>query len=496
VAFLKENSAREGVFQTRARTNLLTLATGDGDETQASVMAGLGSVTISGPFSITGPGDTPSRRRIFVCQVPVEQPGAYSIQETACARRILATLARRAFRGQASDASVDSLMELYQQARVKGSFEQGIELALQGLLVMPQFLFRVEKSPANVAPGQNYRISDIELASRLSFFLWSTIPDDELLALAAAGTLSDPDTLRKQVGRMIQDSRSRALVENFAGQWLYLRNVKTVHPNQDIFSDFDENLRRAFQQETNLFLAYLIREDYSVLDLLRADFSFLNERLATHYGVPGVHGQRYRKVTLQDANRRGLLGQGSILTVTALANRTSPVMRGKWVLENFLGTPPPEPPPSVPALKDKNNEGKNLTMRQQMEQHRADPACAGCHRVMDPIGFALENFDAVGKWRTLDSGTPIDPSGMLPDGTKFQGPAELQAILLKYPEQFVQTLTRKLMAYALGREVEFYDAPSVRKILRQARGNEYRWSDLILGIVESMPFQLRRSRAS
>ncbi|MSO21367.1 MAG: DUF1592 domain-containing protein [Acidobacteria bacterium] len=496
VAFLKEGGAREGVFQTRARTNLLTLATGEGDETNASVTAGLGSVTISGPFQVTGPGDTPSRGRIFMCQ---PSTGAAPAEEEDCARRILGKLAHRAFRGNTAPASLDSLVELFRQGRqggLPGAFDRGIELAVQGMLVMPQFLFRVQKDPEGLGPNQPYRISDLDLASRLSFFLWSSIPDEALLEVAESGKLHNPEQLRAQVRRMIADPRSRALVENFAGQWLYLRNVKTARPNQDIFSDFDENLRAAFEQETNLFLDYMIREDRPALDLLRSDFTFVNERLARHYGITGVHGGRFRKVPLADLNRRGLLGQGSILTVTALANRTSPVMRGKWVLENFLGTPPPDAPPSVPALKDKNKDGKVLTMRQQMEQHRANPACASCHRVMDPLGFALENFDAVGKWRTSDSGGPIDPTGTLPDGTGFQGPAELQQILLKNPEQFVQTVTRKLLAYSLGRELDYYDGPAVRRILKDAQAADYRWSALIMGIVESMPFQMRRSRAS
>ncbi len=490
VAFLKENSAREGVFQTRARSNLLTLALGDGDETNASVMAGLGSVSISGPFNSQGPGDTASRQRIFSCW-----PAALS-EEEPCAREIFARMARRAFRRPVASGEIESILELFRAGRQRSDFNSGIELALQGMLVLPQFLFRVEMDPAGSQPNQSYTISDIELASRLSFFLWSSIPDDELLDLAEQDRLREPATLEAQVRRMVADDRSKALIDNFAGQWLYLRNVNAVHPNQDIFSEFDENLRLAFQQETNLFLEYMIRQDRSVLDLLRADFTFLNERLARHYGVPGVYGGRFRQVQLADMNRRGLLGQGSILTVTALANRTSPVMRGKWVMENFLGTPPPEPPPSVPALQEKASDGKALTMRQQMEQHRANPACAGCHRVMDPIGFALENFDAIGQWRATDSGNPIDASGVLPDGTRFQGPAELQRILLNNPEQFIRTVSTKLLAYALGREVSYYDAPSVRSVLRAAAPGEYRWSSLILEIVKSLPFQMRRSRAS
>ncbi len=488
VAFPRETYAREGVFQTRPRTNLLTIATGAGDETDASLRSGVGSVSISGPFRIQGPGETPSRRRVFVCRP------TGSAEEQPCARKILSTLARRAFRRPVSDGEVQTLLGLYAEGQSDGGFEAGIELAVRGILVSPQFLFRLEQDPPNVEPDTSYRISDIELASRLAFFLWSSIPDDELLDLAETGQLREPIVLEAQVQRMMADPRSSALVSNFAGQWLYLRNINTVHPNQDIFSEFDENLRNAFRQETNLFMESMIREDRSLLDLLRADYTFVNERLARHYGIPNVFGSRFRRVTLTDENRKGLLGKGSILTVSSLANRTSPVMRGKWVLDNLLGTPPPEPPPNVPALQEKGDQGEALTMRQQMEQHRANPACAVCHRVMDPIGFALENFDAIGQWRTDDSGMPIDPSGVLPDGQKFQGPAELQEILLQNPEQFVRTATVKLLAYALGRSIEDYDAPSARKIVREAVPSGYRWSSIINGIVKSTPFQMRRSR--
>jgi hypothetical protein len=334
----------------------------------------------------------------------------------------------------------------------------------------------------------------LELASRLSFFLWSSIPDDELLEVAQGGKLREPAVLEEQVRRMLRDPRSKSLVDNFVGQWLFLRNLPKVNKDRDVFVEFDESLRQAFQQETDLFLESMFREDRSVLDLLRADYTFLNERLARHYGIPNVHGNRFRRISLADENRRGLLGQGSILMITALANRTSPVMRGKWVLENLLAAPPPPPPPDIPALKEKGEGGAALSIRQQMVQHRTNPACAICHNRMDPIGFGLENFDAVGKWRALDAGAPIDASGVLPDGSKFQGPAELQQALLSRPERIANAVTEKLLMYALGRTLEYYDAPAVRTIVREAASSEYRWSSLILGIIESTPFQMRRSR--
>jgi hypothetical protein len=368
-------------------------------------------------------------------------------------------------------------------------------MALQRILVSPEFLFRIERDPAGIAPGTVYRINDFELASRLSFFLWSSIPDDQLLDLAARGKLRDPGVLQQQVNRMLADSRSKALVDNFAGQWLYLRNVRSAAPDLAEYPDFDENLRDALQKETELFFDSMLREDHSVLDLLNADYTFLNERLARHYGIPNVYGSHFRRVTVNDENRKGLLGQGSILMVTSYANRTSPTLRGKWLLDNLLGAPPPPPPPNVPSLKDRNEDGKILSMRQQMEEHRANPACATCHKLMDPLGFALENFDAVGHWREGSGPTNarIDSSGVLPDGTKFQGPAELRKILLNKPEQFVTTVTQKLLTYSLGRGLEYYDAPAVRKIVREADVSNYRWSAVILAIARSEPFQLRRS---
>ena len=448
------------------------------------------SVAITGPYGAKGPGDTPSRRRIFTCTP------AGTTDEEPCARKILSTLARRAYRRPIHDPDVQDLLSFYREGRSEGSFETGIMMALRRILISPEFLFRLERDPTDVAPNVAYRISDLELASRLSFFLWSSFPDDELLDRAERGQLRDPAVLEQQVRRMLADSRSKALVDNFGGQWLYLRNMRSVRPSRDMFPEFDENLREAFQQETELFFESMLREDRSVLDLLQADYTFLNERLARHYGIPNIFGNRFRRVTLADENRRGLLGHGSILTVTSIANRTSPVVRGKWVLENLLGTPPPEPPPNVPALKEQGEGGRTLTMREQMEQHRVNPVCASCHKLMDPIGFALENFDGVGQWRTTEAGAPIDASGVFPDGTRFQGAAELRKILLSHPEQIVHNVTEKLLTYAIGRGVEYTDAPAVRKILREAAPGNYRWSSLILGIVKSAPFQMRRSRES
>ena len=446
-------------------------------------------VVINGPYDIQGPGDTPSRRKVFVCR-----PNGTN-DETACAAKILARLARRAYRRPVADKDLKILLGLYKQGRGGGDFEAGIGMALQGMLVNPEFLFRVERDPANLPPGTAHRISDLELASRLSFFLWSSIPDDELLNVAAAGKLKNPAVLEQEVRRMLADPRSAALVDNFAGQWLYVRNVQKVVPDPAEFFGFNENLRRDFEQETDLFLKSNLREDKSVLNLLDANYTFLNERLARFYGVSGVYGSGFRRVTLQGDERRGLLGEGSILTVTSYANRTSPTVRGKWVMENILGTPPPPPPPNVPSLKEESaDSGKVQTMRERMEEHRSNPACAACHARMDPIGFALENFNGVGRWRTAEGATPIDPAGVLPDGAKFDGPAGLRKILLSHPEQFATTVTEKLLTYALGRGLEYYDAPVVRKITRDAAPGNYRWSALILGIVKSVPFEMRMTK--
>jgi hypothetical protein len=459
------------------------------EEVESDDEPGIGKVTIDGPYNIAGPGDTPSRRRIFICR-PTNRN-----DEEPCAAKILSTLARRAYRRPITDTDIARLLEPYKLERKEGTFEAGIEMALQRILVSPEFLFRIERDPAGIAPGAVYRVNDFELASRLSFFLWSSIPDDPLLDLAASGKLRDTDVLQQQLSRMLADPRSKALVDNFAGQWLYLRNVRSAAPDLAEYPDFDENLRDALQKETELFFDSMLHEDHSVLDLLNANYTFLNERLARHYGIPNIYGTHFRRVTITDENRKGLLGQGSILMVTSYGNRTSPTLRGKWLLDNLLGAPPPPPPPNVPSLKDRNEEGRILSVRQQLEEHRANPACATCHKLMDPLGFALENFDAVGHWRDVSgpNNTPIDASGVLPDGTQFRGPAELRKILLSKPDQFATTVSQKLLTYALGRGLEYYDAPSVRKIVREARVRNYRWSALILAIVQSEPFQMRRS---
>ena len=437
---------------------------------------------VGGPFTPTSRGNTPSREKIFVCHT----------QDDECARTILTTLSRRAFRRAVTSDDVEPLLYLYSTARQGHDFETGIQNAVQALLVSPEFLFRVEQDPSNAVRGAAYRVSDVELASRLSFFLWSSIPDDELLELAVRGRLSDAAVLEQQVRRMLRDARSDALVTNFAGQWLHLRTVQTVQPDPVIFP-FDEPLRQAFISETTLLFTSIVREDHSLLDLLRADYTYLNQRLAEHYGVPGVYGSQFRRVAVTDPNRRGLLGHGSILTLTSYPNRTSVVQRGKWVLENLLAAPPPPPPPDVPALQS-SRDGKILTMREQMETHRASPVCSSCHSRMDPIGFALENYDGVGKWRTEDASARIDSRGTLPDGTAFDGGAGLTALLLtKYKDDFVRTAIEKLLTYALGRGVEYYDAPSVRAIARDAAVNDYRVSALVLDVIKSRPFQMRRA---
>jgi mono/diheme cytochrome c family protein len=448
-----------------------------------------GRLTIGGPYKITGRGNTPSRAKIFICHP------AKPTEESACARRILTNLAHHAFRRPVTSADVDPIYAFYQTARKTGDFESGVEDALRAILVSPEFLFRIENDPSSAQTGQVFRVTDLELASRLSFFLWSSIPDDELLAAAEQGKLKDPAVLRHEVVRMLDDPRSDALVSNFAGQWLHLRNVETVKPDAGIFS-FDEALRESMIQETTLLVGSIVKEDRSLLDLLDADYTFLNQRLAEHYGVPHIYGSQFRRVTVTDQNRRGLLGQGSILTVTSYPNRTSVVQRGKWVLENLLGTPPPPPPPDVPPFQAAPN-GKVLTMREAMQVHRANPTCAACHGRMDPIGFALENFDGVGKWRNEDAGKPIDNSGKLPDGTEFQGPAGLRQLMLtKYKDDFVRTGTEKLLTYALGRGVEYSDYATIRAIDREAARDNYRISALILAVVNSTPFQMRRASES
>jgi mono/diheme cytochrome c family protein len=443
----------------------------------------LRSVEIVGPLEATGSGQSESRRRIFTC----------STRDEACARKILSTLARRAYRRPVTAADVDPLLAFYREGAKQRSFDEGIERALRRLLVSPEFLFRVERDPVTAAAGRAYRISDIELASRLSFFLWSSIPDDTLLDLAERGQLSSPAALTREVRRMLADPRADTFITNFAGQWLFLRNLDAAVPVQSIFPDFDDGLRQSFRRETELFFESIVREDRSAFDLLRANYTFLNERLAKHYGIANVKGSHFRRVTLDSSRvRNGLLGQGAILTVTSYPDRTSPVVRGKWILENLLGTPPPPPLPNVPPLKPTNNDGAVLSMRQRMEQHRANPVCASCHAMMDPLGLSLENFDAIGKWRTLgESSAAIDAKGRAPDGTVFEGPAGLRDMLL-HSDRFVPTLTEKMLTYALGRGLEYSDAPAVRAIVRDAAKTDYRVSSLILGIVQSPPFRMRR----
>jgi len=481
--FPRERWEDEGVLQPRQQG--FALAVNDMPDTNPRV----GSIEITGPLTDDGPGDTPSRRRILICRpaTPADEPG--------CATEILSSLARRAYRRPVTDDDVATLIEFYEAGRQEGGFESGIQFALERLLTSPDLLLRIERDPVDATPDTAYPVSDVELASRLSFFLWSSLPDEELLALAEEDTLSEPAVLARQVRRMLADDRAAALIEGFVGQWLYLRNLASVYPTPSEFREFDENLRRAFQQETELFIDHQLRADRSVLELLSADYTFVNERLATHYGIPDVYGSRFRRVRVEGGRRAGLLGHASLMTVTSYPNRTSPVLRGKFVLENLLGAPPPEPPPNVPALEENDADGKPRSLREAMVEHRENPACRVCHAPMDPIGFSLENFDAVGAWRTTFAGEVIDASGVLPDGSAFDGPTGLRDMLLSRPADFVGTVTEKLMTYALGRGVEYYDMPTVRRIVREAETVDYRWSAVILGIIKSAPFQMRRSES-
>jgi hypothetical protein len=451
---------------------------------------GVTQVSIAGPFNATGPGDTPSRRRLLVCS-----PASTS-EEEPCARKVLATLATRAYRRPVADASPDvtSLLGFYRAGRTAGSFDSGIQRALARVLVDPQFLFRFEREPAEAAPGSAYRLSDFELASRLSFFLWSSIPDDELLDVARRSALKDPATLERQVRRMLADARAEALVSNFAGQWLFLRELKNARPDSP---DFDGNLRQSFQRETEMLFRAVMREDRSVVQFLDSDFTFVDERLAKHYGIPDIRGSRMRRVTLPPGDaRRGLLGQGSILTLTSAANRTSPVVRGKWVLENLLGAPPPQPPPGVETNLEKDpTQVKVTTLRQRLEQHRGSPTCAGCHKLMDPIGLTLENFDHTGKWRTVDAKMPIDATGQLTDGTKLNGPESLRRALLARSDVFVTVLAEKMLTYAAGRAMRPQDMPAVRSIVHGATADGYKFSSMIVGVVRTPQFQMRTKAA-
>jgi hypothetical protein len=466
-----------------------------------TVPASISSLMIGGPYNGQVPKDSPSRRRIFVCQ-----PGSRAaerkrdsaqpkVEESACAKKILSSLARRAYRRPETREDVQVLLGFYDSGRAKGNFDAGIRAALERVLVSPDFLFRIEADPANSAPGAVYRISDVELASRISFFLWSSSPDDELLNLAIAGKLRDASVLEQQVRRLLADPRARtALVENFFEEWLETRNVFLLAPDANQhFPWFDDNLRLAFAKEMDLFFDAQLKEDRSMVDLLTSNVTFVNEQLARHYGIPGVYGSHFRRVTLTDENRWGLLGKAAVLSVTSYSTRTSPTIRGKWLLENILGAPVPPPPPNIPALEASNPGNKPLTVREMLETHRKNPVCASCHARMDPLGFSLENFDAIGQWRAKDAGAAIDDSGVLLDGTKVEGPAALRGALLAQKEQFVRTVTGKLLTYALGREIESFDAPAIRGIVRAAAPDDYRWSSIILAIVKSAPFQMRRA---
>jgi hypothetical protein len=447
-------------------------------------------LTVEGPFGGGNPGDTPPRRKIFTCQPAA---GASAANEETCARRILSSLARLAYRKPVDTITMNTLMGFYKSARTEANFDAGIEAALQFILASPEFLFRFEPDPPRTAANTVYKLDDVALASRLSFFLWSSIPDDQLLTLASQKKLSDPVVLEQQIKRMVADKRSNALIENFVEQWLHLRNLKTSSPDLQVYPDFDDNLRRAFKEETTLFFDSIMREDRSVLDLLNADYTFVNERLARHYGIPGIYGSQFRRVKVPSDERRGILGQGAILTVTSYPNRTSPVERGKWVLTNLLGVPPQPPPPNIPPLQESPAD-RPTSLRERLEQHRKDPVCAGCHKVMDPIGFSLENFDAVGQWRTKDDGMKIDSTGTLFNGAAIDGISGLRTELVKSSDVFVGVMSEKMLTYALGRGLEHFDMPAVRKIVRDSKNNNYKFSSIVLGVVKSAPFQMKEAK--
>ena len=446
---------------------------------------------ITGPLNAAGRGTTPSRARLFVCEPHASQ------EEQPCARKILSTLARRAYRRPIEESDIEPLLAAYSAGRKKDDFDLGIQYAVRSLLMEPSFLLRIESDPTSAARGGLQPVSDLELASRLSFFLWSSVPDDELLNLAVRGTLSQPKVFAQQVRRLLADRlATRSLVDNFAAQWLQLRSLHDVFRDPEIFPEFDENLRNGFEQETRLFVEHTLRQDTSVLELLSANYTFLNERVARHYGVPNVYGERLRRVELpSDSPRGGLLGQGSLLTLTSYANRTSPVIRGKWLMQTVLGMGPPTPPANVPALPERGGGNIPVSVRARLEQHRKNPPCATCHALMDPMGFALENFDGVGMWRTREDGIPIDTSAMMPNGTKFEGPTGLRKLLLSQPEQFASTVAEKLLAFGLGRALEYYDRPAVRKIVRESAPGGYKWSAIVLGVVNSTPFRMKTSNS-
>ena len=480
--FLRKNSALAETARQpyQARFNL---------DRHPRLQPAVRAVSIVGPFEPTGVGETPSRDRIFSCH-----PTASDAEE--CATSILTSLARRAYRRPVTVADLDELVSFYREGKAEGGFEAGIETALRALLASPQFLFRIERDPKGLVPDTPYRVSDLELASRMSFFLWSSIPDDELLDAAIAQQLSNPDILEAQVERMLADPRAETLTTNFATQWLHLRNLDASRPDSRLFPDFDDNLRQGFRRETELLFQHVINEDHSVLDLLQAPYTFLNERVARHYGIPNIYGDHFRKVQLPDDGKRaGILGHGSVLTVTSYAHRNSVVMRGKWILENLLGTPPPAPPANVPPLEESESSAKVLSMRERMAVHRQNPACSVCHSMMDPTGISLENFDAIGRWRDTEGGKPVDARGSIPGGEEYEGVAGLRSALLKRPEVFVRTMTEKLLIYALGRGPETADAAAIRGIVNAAAKNDYRFSSLILGVVESTPFQMRRTQS-
>jgi hypothetical protein len=503
VTFIKRTAA--GVDDLVQRFGATTADLQTGVQFGYTTVPHLSGVEILGPYNVAGPGDTPSRARILVCRpaAPTSRPASPDrlrrpsrTDELSCARKIIATLARRAYRRPVTDADVLPLLTFYRAGREGGGFDRGIEMALRRILSDPNFVFRFERDPANIPAGAAYRISDLELASRLSFFLWSSIPDEELLKTAEQGKLTDPAVLRQQVRRMLNDSRSHSLISNFAGQWLFLRELRNRNPDLLVYPDFDDNLRQAFQRETELLFDSVVHEDRSVFDLMNASYTFLNERLARHYGVPNIYGSDFRRVPVENEARRGLLGQGSILTVTSAPNRTSPVTRGAWILENLLGSPPPSPPPNVPPFPEaKTGQGvteEAASVRDKMTLHRKNQPCLGCHQIMDPIGLALENFDGVGRWRTSESGIRIDASGRLVDGTRIDGAESLRKALLSYPDALVQTFTEKLLMYAVGRTAHHYDMPAVRAITRDAARSDYRFSSIVMGIVGSAPFQMRK----
>ena len=490
VAFLKTNWVMEGVGPERLPVSSTSVAQADStSQSLGRAEAGLASLHIEGPYGGSPPQATSSRKRILTCY-PTDRTS-----EAGCAEEILTSFARRAYRRPLTDEDIRSLLTAYETGRAEGgNFEFGIQFALEKTLVAPDFLFRVERGPEDLPADQIiHPVSDIDLASRLSFFLWSSIPDDQLLDLAERGELRDRATLQAQVQRMLADPRSSALIDNFFGQWLMLRNMNLVKPDTTLFPEFDDNLREAFQRETALFLRSQIREDRSVAELLTANYTFVNERLAQHYGIPYIYGPRFRRVTYPDDRRAGLFGHGSILTVTSYAHRTSPVLRGKFILENILGTPPPAPPPNVPPFDEGGNGTAPRSVRERMEQHRKNPVCAACHAQLDPLGFAFENFNAIGAWRTIEGTSVIDAAGAFPNGVEFDGPTTFRSALTNHREPFIGVVVERLLTYSLGRGADYYDKPAIRRIIADAAEDDYRWSSIVLGIVESTPFQMRRS---